>query len=746
MDYSNVPKELQDLPQWAITVGTDKAPKTWDTHTNALHLASVTNPSTWLSFSNSVSLAAHIAATTQQQTYIGFIFTANDPYGCIDLDNKTQNPDREVEFQEIIRRACSYTEVSLSGKGYHIVVKGNIGKGLRNDSKGVELYTQERFIIFTNVVYLNKDIINGDDILSKLAAHMRPSTPQLDLPNPEAFDPDPVVINKIQKSGSALKFNDHFENDWSTHSEQWQEKYKYSSASEADAALSMIITFYTQNQQQAERIFKLSALYRHTLVRKKGPNYLRDTIYSARQKQAHLVTTQQQQIAQVNMGGFMDAANKMLEDHRENSPLMAISLPELRLEALHGVLGYIAQVGSQYSEAVPVALAINTLTRFCAMLGRKPFIEIGDEDRSLRPYVLIIGPTGIGRKGTSTAFPNRLFKEVESLMYKHVRTITSFSSGEGVINLVRDAEEDEVQLDKKVYFEIPEFSGVLTQIKRDSNILASTLRDAWDGRTLHVPNKNSPCKSTDPHIVISSHITKEELNKALSKTDIVNGFLNRFMMVYCIRDKVVDRPAPVPNETVNMLANWIKGALEIATAREDNPIMFTDAAVERWIEIKHDLESRQHSEHIGPLMIRASAYVWMLSAAIALINQVSTVDVEHLNAALAWVDYWQETAEFCFIDTQMQTSHSDIVQMSDAIVESVIKLGGKGITQNELRKDLTKHNCKPEQTLLMHQAIRLLQNESPPRVQIKTVKPKGKGRPTNLFSVKSNHNSLGSLE
>jgi hypothetical protein len=423
-----------------------------------------------------------------------------------------------------------------------------------------------------------------------------------------------------------------------------------------------------------------------------------------------------------------EAAEEVGED------LLAISLPKLRPEALHGVLGYIAEVGSANSEAVPAALAMNCMARFCALLGREPFIEIGDEVRSLRPFVLIIGPTAYGRKGTSTALPDKIFNEVGMLTNQRVDKITSMSSGEGVINMVKD-DEDEMVVDQRVYFEISEFAGVLTQIKRESNILASTLRDAWDGRVLHVANKNSPIRSSHNHIVITTHITKEELLKDLSKTHLVNGFLNRFYLMYSIREKVVDRPQPVNHSVVNSIAVYIAKALEIAGARCKQPIMLNEEAMARWIEIRHELEGRFRGQHVAPLMVRASAYLWMFAGAIALINHKEVVEAVHLDAALAWVDYWEETANFCFMTVETQSTFYAGLEMSSKIVSVVRQHGGKEVPQSVIMKALT--NNKPGLHLgpLIKNALAILQDESPPRLVVGTIKNGKRGRPANVFTL-----------
>ncbi|MFX8539116.1 hypothetical protein ABTL98_18685, partial [Acinetobacter baumannii] len=76
------------------------------------------------------------------------MLSAEDPFTCIDLDIKADTPQEQCDrASSIIKTLNSYTEYSQSGKGFHIWVYGNIGKGLRRDN--VEIYSQERFIICT---------------------------------------------------------------------------------------------------------------------------------------------------------------------------------------------------------------------------------------------------------------------------------------------------------------------------------------------------------------------------------------------------------------------------------------------------------------------------------------------------------------------------------------------------------------------------------------------------------------------
>ncbi len=160
--WAQLPIELRRRPQWCYTYPGDpdanrrKAPRTKG---NAL--ASDTSPSDWMSFEQACAHAEQVSGE------IGYILTKNDEFTCLDLDvkdTKTHPATPEVwttqedfdRYWHICQTFNSYTELSTSGKGLHIWVQGNIGPGCKRD--GVEVYSQERFMICTGNVVINQPI------------------------------------------------------------------------------------------------------------------------------------------------------------------------------------------------------------------------------------------------------------------------------------------------------------------------------------------------------------------------------------------------------------------------------------------------------------------------------------------------------------------------------------------------------------------------------------------------------------
>ena len=81
--------------------------------------------------------------------------------------------------------------------------------------------------------------------------------------------------------------------------------------------------------------------------------------------------------------------------------------------------------------------------------------------------------------------------------------------------------------DKRLLVTEAEFAGTLSVMERSGNNLSPNIRHAWDGLLLQTMTK-TPLKATGAHISVVAHITKDELRARLTRTDMCNGFANRF--------------------------------------------------------------------------------------------------------------------------------------------------------------------------------------------------------------------------
>src|SRR5262249_20157432 len=150
-------------------------------------------------------------------------------------------------------------------------------------------------------------------------------------------------------------------------------------------------------------------------------------------------------------------------------------------------------------------------------------------------FAVLVGNTAKARKGTSWGRIRQLFDLIPDVWSQQC-VHSGLSSGEGVICAVRDAtsDHDSGVSDKRLMVVESEFANVLRVIGREGNTLSRVIRDAWDRGSLATMTKNSPAKATGAHISIIGHITAEELKRYLPRTEMANGFANRFIFA-CVK-------------------------------------------------------------------------------------------------------------------------------------------------------------------------------------------------------------------
>ena len=110
---------------------------------------SVTNPESWRSFDRAVS-----RLRDGNVFGIGFVFAASDPFVGIDLDGCRDAKTCEIEPRalRIVEMLMSYTEISQSGRGLHIIGKANL-EGLAGNRKGrFEIYDRNRYFTMNGAV------------------------------------------------------------------------------------------------------------------------------------------------------------------------------------------------------------------------------------------------------------------------------------------------------------------------------------------------------------------------------------------------------------------------------------------------------------------------------------------------------------------------------------------------------------------------------------------------------------------
>lgn len=156
MNLNNIPDELKILPQWVCTKGSSKVPMC-----ATLTLpASSTCRKTWDSFD-----IAKQAVENGFYDYVGFVFNDNGIVG-IDIDDGYSEDGFMSELAaDIIGKCESYTEKSKSGRGFHILLRGDLPFKGKNNLKGVEVYKTARYFIMTGDILIYHNIVENQDAI-----------------------------------------------------------------------------------------------------------------------------------------------------------------------------------------------------------------------------------------------------------------------------------------------------------------------------------------------------------------------------------------------------------------------------------------------------------------------------------------------------------------------------------------------------------------------------------------------------
>ena len=143
-----LPEELRQRRQWVVwkLEERDGKPTKVPYIAGGSGKASSTDSLTWRSFEEAVQ-----ALETGRYNGIGFVFSSGDPFAGVDLDDCRDPETGELEewAAKIVEAFGSYTEISQSGTGVHIII---MGKAPNKKRGKVEAYSSERYFAMTGWV------------------------------------------------------------------------------------------------------------------------------------------------------------------------------------------------------------------------------------------------------------------------------------------------------------------------------------------------------------------------------------------------------------------------------------------------------------------------------------------------------------------------------------------------------------------------------------------------------------------
>ncbi|MBI4455084.1 MAG: DUF3987 domain-containing protein [Acidobacteria bacterium] len=273
--------------------------------------------------------------------------------------------------------------------------------------------------------------------------------------------------------------------------------------------------------------------------------------------------------------------------------------------------------------------------------------------------------------------------------------------------------------DKRLMVVESEFASVLRILGRDGNTLSPTIRGAWDTGDLNTMTKNQPAKATGAHISIIGHVTQEELQRYLDRSEMANGFANRYLFVCVRRSKCLPEGGCIEEVDLAPMKKKLRAA--VAFARKQARVKWDDEARSLWHAVYPKL-SEAKPGLFGAVVARAEAQVVRLATIYALLDCSGVIHKEHLEAALA---LWK----FCETSAQHIFGNSLGDPVADEILRQLRNNKADGMTRTEIRNHFGKHKTSAE----LEKSLRLLEDRGLARYETE----KTSGRPVQRWFARN---------
>lgn len=584
--WSNLPEELRLIPKWCIAAP-DKSP-----YTISGQRASVTNPATWTDW--------YSASTISQQwgngAGIGFILSEDDEFTCIDLDvkdadnepdtSKHTTPQQLERYQRIIDAFDSYTELSRSGKGVHIWIKGKVGTGCRRD--GVEVYSQQRFIICTGNAIRHRPVEHRQELLDLLVAEIRDASQSnsIQLTEVESRLTDEEMWEKASTAANADKFISLWGGDWSA--------MGYPSQSEADLSLLSMLAFYSKSNEQVRRLFRMSGLGKRAKA-VKNDRYIDRTLAMIRGRQER-----ENVMTEISANNARELLSKVASEP-EIEPLIETDWPP-------GRVGEIARwMYSIAPRPVKEVAIVSAIGLFSGIMGRCYNIN----GSGLNLYIVLVARSAIGKE----AMHSGISKLVSTIMpynpaISNYVDFADYASGPALVKAI-------VQRNSFVNV-AGEWGRKLRKMSDDHTegpmatlrtVMTNLYQKSGAGNTvggIGYSNKDSNIQSTSAVAYsMIGETTPDTFYESLTNSMMQDGFLSRFIVIEYngLRPELnTVQSAPVPDEALNNLINILDNAyhcpvdkyIDIAMSREAQGMLDAfDKECDKQINMTDDESWRQ---------------------------------------------------------------------------------------------------------------------------------------------------------
>ncbi|MGZ3140567.1 DUF3987 domain-containing protein [Lentzea chajnantorensis] len=400
-------------------------------------------------------------------------------------------------------------------------------------------------------------------------------------------------------------------------------------------------------------------------------------------------------------------------------------LPTIEPAAFDCYLGKLTTLMDPHTEADPAGVLATLVSAAGVFIGHGPHLQLGFEKHPLLVWPLLIGATGLGRKGTATNAALTLVGMADN-GFRASNVHTGLSTGEGLAAVFAAEPEDGKagskprllpEGDCRLLVEEPEWASVMARMKREGNTLSATLRAAWEGGNLSTLNVDARM-ARQSHLGIVAHITPGEFTAKVSASDLAGGTYNRFLPVAVAASKFF--PAAPDTTLLGELAASFGDRLR--SASQLGALGCTDAAELEWKRLQLEFTGHlgRDRPQVDEFISRAGVTCLRIAALYAALDRTDQITPAHMTAAAALVRYSIASARAVLAPNDA----------ADKVMAYLTAAAPNGKTTTEITKEVFQGHAKRDGIDL---AALLGQLCDAGRLT-KAVQP-GKGRPTVTYTA-----------
>jgi hypothetical protein len=585
-----IPSELKAYPNW-VCGDASKVP--FNPKSGKKALADV--PGTWGAYDEAVQyLQSH---KNNGIRTIGFE-VGKSPFVGIDIDHCRKSETGQIEqwAQGIIGALDSYTEVSPSSTGIRIFVTADeqfpfVNRkrgGLGESGKGaVEIAnTGKYFSITGNHLEATPDWIckRAEELRKVFDQYFPEKAPEnISKVRTEISLEDNEILQKAGNTANGAVFTKLYSGDWSD----------YPSQSEADMALCCHLAFWTgKNPEQIDSLFRQSGLYRDKWDR---------TDYSTLTVRRAIETTQ-------------DAYGE-----KKTAPPRAeinLTFPDI----MQGAAGNFATAYSDITEAPKQFYYLCYLACLGSYLSGKITLNTLINVQP-RLYLILLGPSGRGRKSTPINVSTDFFKDV----YDNFSIMHHAGSGEGL----------GVHLDKQrnTLLCYDEFLGFVSKAMQKGNTLLGTVTTLFEKNAYQTATKDRQLVINDAHLSMIGACTIDTWERCWQTDFTAIGLNNRLFLAPGVMDKFVSIPPKLDTDIWKSLRDELRDILSKALSVKEYSL--TSEAL-----FLYDKWYTENLDHQSLHSVRLDQYALRFMLLFAVNEFKDCIDVPIVEAVIRLVN-WQ---------------------------------------------------------------------------------------------------------